>query len=69
MIPRFVAVPAIPAETEPAHAGGRCYCKSAPSGFNIYDNQDKQRLKPTYPTRLEAEAECARLNSWRLPSI
>jgi hypothetical protein len=69
MLSRYVVVPAIPIETESVREGGRYYCKTLSSGFNLYDNQDKQRLKTTYPTRLEAEAECERLNSARLQPI
>lgn len=63
MSPRFVAVPAVPAKAELVHELDGCSCKPALSGFNIYDNQDKQRLKSHYPTRQEAETECERLNS------
>ncbi len=31
--------------------GTRFYCKTAPIGFNLYDNEEKHRLKATY--RLE----------------
>lgn len=69
MISRFVVVPAIPVETESIREGGRFYCKTAPIEFNLYDNQDKQRLQPNYPSRQEAEAECQRLNAERVKSI
>lgn len=49
--------------------GARFYCKTAPKGFNIYDNQEKLRLKTTYQTREEAEAECQRLNLERLQNV
>jgi len=69
MISRFVVVPAIPTETGSMCNGARFYCKTAPIGFNIYDNQEKLRLKTTYQTREEAEAECQRLNLERLQNV
>jgi hypothetical protein len=41
MISRFVVVPAIPTETGTMCNGVRFYCKTAPIGFNIYDNEEK----------------------------
>jgi len=61
MISRFVVVPAIPAE-KGASRTGASFFKSAPIGFNIYDNEEKLRLNTTYLAREEAEAECQRLN-------
>ena len=49
--------------------GARFYCKTAPIGFNIYDNQEKLRQKTTYQTREEAEAECQRLNLEHLQNV
>jgi hypothetical protein len=49
--------------------GGRYYSKTVSKGFDLYDNQDKQRLTPTFATRAEAEAECESLNSERVQSI
>lgn len=69
MMSRFVVVPAIPTETGSMRNGARFYCKTAPKGFNIYDNQEKLRLKTTYQTREEAEAECQRLNLERLQNV
>jgi hypothetical protein len=66
MISRFVVVPAIPTETGSMRNGRRFYCETAPIGFNIYDNEEKLRLKTTYQTQLEAESECQRLNLKRL---
>ncbi|MCP2226375.1 hypothetical protein OKW12_001782 [Pseudomonas silensiensis] len=63
MIPRFVVVPAIPTETGSTRNGTRFYCKTAPIGFNLYDNEEKRRLPTTYPTRTEAEEECLQLNN------
>ena len=61
MIQRFVVVPAIPTETGSVRNGARFYSTTV-GGFDIYDNQDKQRLKLTYPTRIEADVECERRN-------
>ena len=71
MISRFVVVPAIPTETETGsmRSGARFYCKTAPIGFNIYDNEEKLRLKTTYQAREEAEAECQRLNQEGLQNV
>lgn len=65
MISRFVVVPAIPKETGSMRTGVR-FCKNAPMGFDIYDNEEKQRLTTTYQARDEAEQECQRLNLARL---
>lgn len=60
---RFVVVPAFPAVTGTARNGTRNYSTAVPAGFDIYDNQDKRRLKSTYPTHTEAQAECERRNA------
>lgn len=62
MISRFVVVPAIPMETGSLRNGSRFYCQTAPIGFNLYDNEEKLRLKTTYQTQEEAESECQRVN-------
>lgn len=36
----------------------RFYCQTAPIGFNIYDHEEKLRLKTTYQAREGAEVEC-----------
>lgn len=59
---RFVAVPAVPTETESLRTAKRAFAKVSALGFNIYDNEDKRRLKTNYLTRVEAERECERLN-------
>ena len=69
MMSRFVVVPAIPTETGSMRSGVRFYCKTAPIGFNIYDNEEKLRLKTTYQAREEADAECQRMNQERLQSV
>ncbi|WP_301842794.1 hypothetical protein U9R80_16465 [Pseudomonas sp. JQ170C] len=63
MLPRFVVVPAVPIETHSVRNGTRYYATTVTGGFDLYDNQEKLRLKPSYPTRAEADAECARRNS------
>ena len=62
MIQRFVVVPAIPTKTGSVCNGTRFHSTTVPTGFDIYDNQDKQRLQFTYPTRIEADVECERRN-------
>jgi hypothetical protein len=69
MISRFVVVPAIPTETGSTRSGSRFYCQTAPIGFNVYDNEEKLRLRTTYETREEVENECQRLNVERLEGI
>ncbi|POF44397.1 hypothetical protein B0D71_02945 [Pseudomonas laurylsulfativorans] len=69
MILRFVVVPAIPTETGSVRSGTRFYCETAPIGFNIYDNEEKLRLKTDYQTRAEAESACLELNQERLQSM
>lgn len=69
MISRFVVVPAIPIETGSVRNGARFYCKTAPIGFILYDNEERLRLKTTYQTREEAERECLRANMTRLQGV
>jgi hypothetical protein len=69
MMSRFVVVPAIPTETGSMRNGSRFYCQTAPIGFNLYDNEEKLRLKTTYQIREEAVSECQRLNLERLQSV
>lgn len=49
--------------------GSSFYCQTAPISFNLYDNEEKGRLRTTYQTRVEAENECQRLNLMRLESF
>ncbi|VVO22216.1 hypothetical protein PS723_04303 [Pseudomonas fluorescens] len=65
MLPRYVVVPAIPTGTGSVRCGKRSSWTAAVS-FSIYDNRDKQRLQPTYPTKAEAQAECERRNAVQL---
>lgn len=60
---RFVIVPAVPIEKEAFQSGARFYAATASGGFDIYDNQEKLRLKPSYATKALAEAARAKLNS------
>lgn len=39
--------------------GSRFYCQTVPIGFNLYDNEEKLRLKTTYQIREEAEGVVA----------
>ncbi|WP_367237119.1 hypothetical protein VXM67_14790 [Pseudomonas sp. Rh2] len=63
MQPRFVIVPAVPIEKESFRIGARYYAATTGGGFDIYDNQAKERLKPSYPDRTAAEAQCVRMNA------
>jgi hypothetical protein len=69
MILRFVVVPAIPTETGSMRSGARFYCETAPIDFNIYNNEEKLRLKTVYQTRAEAEGACLELNQEQLQSM
>ena len=60
---RFVIVPAVPVEKQSFHSGSRFYAATVSGGFDIYDNQEKLRLKPSYATRSLAEAARLKLNS------
>ncbi|MCE0778711.1 MULTISPECIES: hypothetical protein [Pseudomonas] len=44
-------------------SGSRFYAVTVPGGFDIYDNQEKLRLDPSYPTKALAGAARARLSS------
>lgn len=60
---RFVIVPAVPIEQESFRAGTRFYATTVSGGFDIYDNQEKVRLKPSYPGKEEAMMHCTRMNA------
>lgn len=63
MRPRFVIVPAVASGTSSAR-GDVKHCSTAMTrGFDVYDNLAKERLEPTYPSALEAEHACMRLNA------
>jgi hypothetical protein len=69
MVLRFVVVPAVPVETGSMRSGARFYCETAPIGFNIYENEEKARLKTVYQARDEAENACLELNQERLQTM
>ncbi|MFV3291510.1 hypothetical protein ACNFBR_22575 [Pseudomonas sp. NY11955] len=62
MLPRFVIVPAVPIEKESFRVGSRYYAATVCGGFDIYDNQAKERLKPSYSSRTDAQVQCEQLN-------
>ena len=66
---RLVVVPSIPKETGSTRIGARIYSTTAPIDFDIYDNEGECRLKTCYPTRVEANAKCERLNSELIESM
>jgi len=59
---RFVIVPAVPIEKESFRVGSRYYAATVCGGFDIYDNQAKERLTPSYPSRTDAQVQCEQLN-------
>lgn len=63
---RFVVVPAVPLEKEvfPRRLG---FPSALGDGYDLYDTQDKIRLSFSYPTRAEAEYQCAYRNRQRDP--
>lgn len=62
MLARFVIVPAVPIEQESFRQGIRHCATTTSGGFDIYDNQEKMRLKPSYPCRASADAACTTMN-------
>lgn len=63
---RFVVIPAIPRNVEAIRQERSFYRQADPPGFDIYDNEAKQRLEKNYSRLAEAEIECRQLNSSRL---
>ena len=63
MQPRFVIVPAVPVEGEAFRIGNRFYAATTPGGFDIYDNQEKQRLKRGFINKSEAATACKLMNA------
>jgi len=59
---RFVIVPAVPIEKESFRVGSRYYAATVCGGFDIYDNHAKERLKPSYRSRTDAQVQCEQLN-------
>ncbi|WP_060477019.1 hypothetical protein [Pseudomonas monteilii] len=53
---RFVIVPAVPMEKPLPQPGSRSFVDTVFSGYDIYDNQEKLRLTPSYATKSLAEA-------------
>ncbi|VVP17436.1 hypothetical protein PS900_03672 [Pseudomonas fluorescens] len=49
--------------------GARFYFETASIELNVYDNEEKQRLKNTYQAQEEAEVESQRLNLERLQNV
>ncbi|ATP44417.1 hypothetical protein CR511_10290 [Pseudomonas putida] len=63
MQPRFVIVPAVPIEGESFQIGNRFYAATISGGFDIYDNQEKERRKLGFKTRSEAAETCNKMNA------
>ncbi|MEN5033727.1 hypothetical protein [Pseudomonas sp. TWI929] len=63
MQPRFVIVPAVPIEGESLRIGNRFYAATTSGGFDIYDNQEKERLKRGFINRSDAAAACVKMNA------
>lgn len=62
MLPRFAIVPALPTSEDSFLSIARVYTSLCSAGFDIYDNQEKLRLKPSYQCKGAADIECAKLN-------
>ncbi|HEN8799261.1 hypothetical protein HP546_04760 [Pseudomonas sp. CM25] len=62
MQPRFVIVPAVPIEKESFRVAGRYYAATVCGGFDIYDNHAKERLKPSYSSKTDAQLRCEQMN-------
>ncbi|AHC84194.1 MULTISPECIES: hypothetical protein [Pseudomonas putida group] len=63
MQPRFVIVPAVPIENESFQVGNRFYAATTSGGFDIYDNQEKVRIKRGFSSRSTGESECKKMNA------
>ncbi|GLO14687.1 hypothetical protein PPUJ20028_32700 [Pseudomonas putida] len=63
MQPRFVIVPAVPVEGESFRIGNRFYATTTSGGFDIYDNQEKQRLRRGFVNKSQAAAACDLMNA------
>lgn len=63
MQPRFVIVPAVPIVKDSIQSSSPFYAPPTWGKFDIYDNQEKLRLKPSFSGRAAAEAACTRMNS------
>ncbi|MFV3382634.1 hypothetical protein [Pseudomonas sp. NY15354] len=60
---RFVIVPIVPIEQETLKNGARFLASAESGDLDIYDNWEKMRFKPSYPTKALADAACAKMNS------
>lgn len=63
MQPRFVLVPAVPLEIESFRVGVRFYASTASGGFDIYDNQEKIRIKQGFSDRVAGATVCMQMNT------
>jgi len=63
MQPRFVIVPAVPIENESFQIGSRFYAATTSGGFDIYDKQEKIRIKRNFPNKSLAITECEKMIS------
>ena len=63
MQPRFVIVPAVPIENESFQVGNRFYAATSSGGFDIYDNQEKIRIKRNFSSKSLAMAACEKMIS------
>jgi len=62
MISRFAVVPALPVKTDDIKSVSRFYT-AATVRFDIYDNQEKERLKRGFASRSVAADACRVLNA------
>jgi hypothetical protein len=53
---RFVIVPTVAMEKALVQPGSRSFAAAVSCGYDIYDNQEKLRLTPSYATKSLAEA-------------
>lgn len=60
---RFVIVPAVPIEKESFRSGSRFYAATVSGGFEVYDNQEKLRLRKNYASRELANDACLKMNA------
>ena len=60
---RFVIVPAVPVEGESFRIGNRFFAATTSGGFDIYDNQEKQRLKRGFVNKSQAAIACDLMNA------
>ncbi|WP_028694005.1 hypothetical protein [Pseudomonas cremoricolorata] len=59
---RFVIVPALPMEKDVFQRKAQAWSGAPVARFDLYDNQEKQRLTLSLQSRPDAEAECFRRN-------